>query len=609
MSGPRRDDGPPAEAPILVLTRGDDANRFHAYVEEILLAEGYPWVRRIDLQETPLSAAALAQADVTILSHIRLAAEEEALLLGHVRDGGRLLALRPSPRLAQACGLRSFNPVRHRGQTHLLGLEDRWLRANAASPLGRNLPADELQFHSRADLYTWAGDPGAVVAHLAPFPGAPSAHPAVVATDHGRGRVALYTFDLATSTVLFHQGRREQSSTGAYPDYNGDATYKANDMFVGFLDERLKHVPQADVHQDLFVRLLVWLTETGRPLPRLWYFPHGARAVAFFNGDGDSMRAPDLANTIAQVERFGAPFTTYVMTENYPELDPAWEASLRARGHGFGQHVWAGPLPTPAEMRQQLRAELAGFRERYGHAPLSYRGHWVVWVGWTEMARYLAEEGIRLDTDFLGGRFFKEGYLNGSGLPVRFMDEQGRMIDLYEQCTISADDTWLTDKSFLPAYSIEECIAVSRRQLEEAVQKYHTVYHPYFHPRNTDPGTLHTQPWLTAMLWYCRKLNVPCVGDEDWVRFNDARRAMRLEALRFDGAAGTLDFALRAGPAIAGATVVLPPSHGGRRLTRATVDGQSVPITVEEVEGRRQARFSADFAAGQVRCVRASWQA
>jgi len=79
------------------------------------------------------------------------------------------------------------------------------------------------------------------------------------------------------------------------------------------------------------------------------------------------MRPADLRNVIDQVERFGFPFTTYVMTDNYPVLDPAWEAELRARGHGFGQHVWAGPLPTLDEMRKQLHQEFSAFAERYGH--------------------------------------------------------------------------------------------------------------------------------------------------------------------------------------------------------------------------------------------------
>ena len=32
-------------APIAVVTHRDDPNRFHRYVEEILLGEGYPWYR------------------------------------------------------------------------------------------------------------------------------------------------------------------------------------------------------------------------------------------------------------------------------------------------------------------------------------------------------------------------------------------------------------------------------------------------------------------------------------------------------------------------------------------------------------------------------------
>jgi hypothetical protein len=428
-----------------------------------------------------------------------------------------------------------------------------------------------------------------------------------VATTYGRGRIGLFTFDLAASTVLFHQGRREQSSIGFAPDYDGDAMYKPNDLFVGFLDERLADVPQADLHQDILVRLINWLTSADRPLPRLWYYPHAARAVAFFSGDGDAMAAADLRNVIEQTDRFGVPFTTYLMLDNYPVLEPIWEDELRRRGHGFGQHAWAGPRPTLAEMRGQLRQEFDAFEERYHHRPVSYRGHSVVWAGWTETAQYLAENGVRLDTNFVAARYYQRGYLNGSGLPVKFMDEDGRVIDVYEQCTISTDDGWLSDKCFLPAYSIEECIAASRQQLIDAVQKYHTVFHPYFHPLATNPRQVHTQPWLTAMLGYCRALNVPCVSDESWLSFNDARRAMQLQSLAFDVARGCLEFTLQATHAIAGVTLVFPYRHRGCLLAHASIDGEVAPCPVHQLEGLAQGGLIADFAAGQLRRFMVFW--
>ena len=62
---------------------------------------------------------------------------------------------------------------------------------------------------------------------------------------------------------------------------------------------------------------------------------------------------------------------------------------MRARGHDFGQHAFAGHRPTLSEMRSRLREEMKAFRSRYGHEPVTYRGHSLIWVGWTDMAMYL----------------------------------------------------------------------------------------------------------------------------------------------------------------------------------------------------------------------------
>ena len=197
----------------------------------------------------------------------------------------------------------------------------------------------------------------------------------------GNGR--CLRIDLAESTVLFHQGRRDEASTGPEADADGDRMYKPTDMFVGFLDPQLTPFPQADLHQDALVRVLEWMAAIHAPLPRVWHFPDAALAVAFINGDGDGMHASDLASTIATCERFGAPYTAYLMMEDHPEVSPAWEAAPRERGHDFSQHGWAGPLPTPEEMRTRLHLEFDAFRSRYGHEGLTYRGHSVIWCGWS----------------------------------------------------------------------------------------------------------------------------------------------------------------------------------------------------------------------------------
>ena len=127
----------------------------------------------------------------------------------------------------------------------------------------------------------------------------------------------------------------------------------------------------------------------------------------------------------------------------------------------------------------------------------------MIWVGWTESAKYLRENGVRLDSNFTAGRFHRGAYLNGSGLPVKLMDEDGELLDIYEQCTTLTDDAYVGVKVLAPALTIDECIAFTQRRLEDAAERFHSVYNPCFHPVRTRPGAESNQRWYEAAIEHC----------------------------------------------------------------------------------------------------------
>ncbi len=584
-------------APILVLWDSQTPHRFSGYITEILQIEGYNWFTVHDLSRQAISTEQLGAHAIVILTHVEPSSEVQEQVLAYVRQGGNLIALHPPEALAGALGL-----IPHRQE-----MVDRYVAFNKGCALNAGVEPYTVQFHGRAKLYRWEGYEAQVLATFAAFPDVVTKYPAIVVGNFGQGHWAVFSYDLAESTVLFHQGRREQASTGSCPDPDGDRGFKPNDLFVGYLDAALCHLPQADLHQDALVRILEWMTGLRQPLPRLWYFPNGAGAVAFINGDGDNMKREDLENVVATAERFGALYTVYLMMENHETVPPEWEAELCGRGHDFGQHAFAGRLPTLVQMREQLRKEMDAFRSRYGHESVTFRGHNVIWAGWMEMAKYLRENGVRLDTNFAAGPYFRQGYLNGSGLPVKFMDEEGTLLDIYEQCTMSTDDGWLSDKMFLPALSVEACIALSAQQADAAIDRFHTVYHPYFHPTRTRPGPLSAQRWLEGALRHCRDRGFTFVSGVDWVAFNDGRRGLRLAEYRFDPESTVLEFALEAEVAVEGVTLSLPYTCRGRATGGAEVDGEAVDVNAEELEGRMQVLLPADYEVGQVRRWRVWW--
>ena len=584
-------------SPILIVWDSQTDARLSGYITEILHVEGYNWFTVHDLATASITVEQLARHPVVILTHIAVPEELASALLTYVDQGGALIALRPPESLASALGFHPFNS----------DLADRYIALNSLCALNDGVGLPPLQFHGRAELYLWLGEPAHILAYFAASPEFITKHPAITVGKRGQGTWAVFAYDLAESTVLLHQGRREQASTGAYPDYDGDRSFKPNDLFVGHLDPALCPLPQADLQQDILVRIIEWMTELSAPLPRLWHFPHAAPAVAFINGDGDSMSLTDLMQTVATCDRYQVPYTAYLKMDDHPKVEPPFENELRQQGHDFGQHAFAGAKPTLEEMRAQLRAEMEAFRTRYGHESVTYRGHSVIWVGWTEMAKYLRENEVRLDTNFAAARYHHGGYVNGSGLPVKFMDEDGRLIDLYEQTTMSTDDGWTTDKIFATPMSMEECTALSKEQADAAIDQYHTVYHPYFHPLRTRSGPTSSQSWLEGVLAYCRERDFHFVNGVEWVDFNDGRRSLQITAYDFQPEDLTVRLVLEAGMNAEALSLILPYAFRGAPMQSARVNGEPVPILARDLEGRPQVLLPADYAAGKQHVWEIQW--
>ena len=471
--------------PILVLGQRGGPNPFSGYLREILASEGLAAWEYRDLAEAPTD---LAGWRLILLENAPLPEVCRARVEEWVRDGGRLIASRPPPEMAALFGLR---PTKSAVKT----CAEMYVAFDPAHPLASRIGADSLQFHGVADLYEPAGAEG--VAWLGGQRGVRTGYPAVTLHAAGKGQAAAFAFDLALCTVLFHQGRRLNAGDGPNPDPNADGAFKPDDLFFRFFDERLKSVPQADLYGDLLVRLIRRLCPA--PLPRLWHYPNAAPSVAFLDGDSDSMSAEDFEKVISTVETAGGRFTIYLMPQQYAAIAPERMAALRTRGHDAGPHPFAGRTPTEADCARAVAQETTDFRARYGFQPLAHRGHNVIWPGWVTHARELLRNGIRLDANFCCGPGLQYGYLNGSGLPVRFMDETGEIIEVYEQATVSMEDGWYTEKTLMPAMTVAECAALSLRQIDDAVDRWHAVYHPCFHPVYVRPGPKDSTPWIRAV--------------------------------------------------------------------------------------------------------------
>jgi hypothetical protein len=111
--------------------------------------------------------------------------------------------------------------------------------------------------------------------------------------------------------------------------------------------------------------------------------------------------------------------------------------------------------------------------------------------------------------------------MTGSGLPMRFVDPEGRLLPMLQQGTelddsalISNDDAQLRIATSELAARMRELLRIARREHVPLT----VLHHPHWWCRTH--GTLQTE-----LLARARTLGVPVWGAAEWLRFVDARAA------------------------------------------------------------------------------------
>lgn len=557
---------------LLLISPGPD-HVYDAYLEEILLTEGYNCYEKRtvqggdeinDMDRFPLvfiSSGAAQYLDPQVVAE-------------YVAGGGRVVMFKPPREWAPLFGLERPSELYCTARNAYIGV-------NSDHPWMQQFSHVDLQCHGEAHFY--ACTDAEPIAFMAGQRGQRSAFSAVAVHRAGSGAAAFFGYDLAETIVLFHQGRPEHSSTGADPDANRDGKFAPDDFFEGMRDFHLRHVPQADVHQDILVRLLQGLMADAVPLPRLWHFPAAAPALLFVDGDGDSMTWEDLDWVVENTEEFGARYTLYLMTEQIETFDPERIAALRARGHEFGVHPWVGVQPDLDTWGKGLADIITAFTDKFGYRPTSTRAHSVIFPGWDENPKLLADHGLRMETSFACGYRYQSGYANGSALPAKFISRDGQVLDCYEQSTVQTEDGSASHKCLLPPLDEQQAFALARKLMHELAQRYHGVFHPYFHPRNlAGRGAVACQTWYREVLRTARDLGMPSLNATEWLAFSDARRAVTISDRQWQD--GSLHFTLAGPLPVAGLTVLLP-ACSGMTPASATVAGEAAELLHLPYEG------------------------
>src|SRR5436190_2078868 len=567
--------------PILVVSAS--SNPFSLYYSEILRAEGLNAFTIKDV--STVSASTLADYQVVIVGEIPLTSSQAAMFGDWVNAGGNLIAMRPDADLSALLGLTGT------GQT----LSNGYMLVDTSTQLGSGIVGQTIQFHGTADRYTLSG--AASIAALYSDPSTATSNPAVTLRSVGSngGQAAAFTYDLARSVVYTRQG----NPAWAGDERDGqDGPIRSDDLFYGAkagdvqpdwvnLDE--VSIPQADEQQRLLAKLVTQMNLDKTPLPRFWYFPKGLKAVVVMTGDDHAS-----GGTAGQFDNFKAASpsgcsvddwecvrsTSYVFPDS--PLTNAQAAAYQADGFEIGVHVNTGCANfTPSSLESNFADQIADWSARYTSIalPVTNRTHCIAWSDWVTHPKVELAHGVRLDTNYYywPGAWVNDrpGMFTGSGMPMRFADTDGTMIDVYQAAT------QLTDES-------NQTIPVHIDALLNKALGPEGYYGAFTANMHTDSSN---HDGANAIVASAASHGVPVVSAKQMLTWLDGRNGSSFGSISRNN--GTLSFTIAVGTGARNLQAMVPTVGSQGILNVLTLNGNQIPFTTRAIKGVSYAFFPA----------------
>jgi len=570
----------PPGGPILVITTTSDS--FGKYYAEILRTEGFNEFAMADI--STINATNLANYDVVILGQMTLTPSQVTLFTNWVNEGGNLIAMHPSTELD---GLLGVNAI---GTT----LSNGYLQVDTSQAPGNGIVNQTIQFHGVADRYTLAG--ASSLATLYTNATTATANPAVTLRSVGNngGQAAAFTYDLATSIVYTRQG----NPAWAAQERDGLAPIRSDDKFFGnassdpqadWVDLAKIAIPQADEQQRLLANLIIEMSRDKKPLPRFWYFPRGKKAVVIMTGDdhgnngtqGRFDQFKSMSPAGCSVADWECVRGTSYMYPSTP-MTNAQAAAYTTDGFEVGLHLTTdcGDF-TPASLRTAYTQQIADFRAKYSSipAPITQRHHCIVWSDWVTGAIVQLENGIRLDTSYYfwppGWVQDRPGFFTGSGMPMRFVNLDGSMIDVYHAASQMTDESGQT-------YPFTINTLLDRALGAEGYYGAYTIN------AHTDVPQI---PEATATVNSALARSVPIISSKQMLDWLDGRNSSSFGSLAWNN--NSLSFTVSVGAGANGLQAMLPVNAASGVLISLAGPNGAVAYTTDTIKGIQYAFFPA----------------
>jgi len=574
-------------SPILVLAT---TSNFGVYTGEILKTEGFNEFQMDSLSDAKVSLKFLKQFDVVILSETLVTPSQKEMITTYVKEGGNLISFRPDKKLSDIFGIKDAGGV----------ISEGYIALDKNSEQAKKLTSETMQFHGLADKYSLKG--GSTIAALDSDAKTNAGMPAVVSNNFGKGHAVAFLYNLPKSVVYTRQGN--PLSAGIEKD--GINGLRAMDLFTdGWVNTSKNTINQADEQMRLLSHCIEKMNSYTKPLPRFWYFPDNLKCLVTLTNDGEGQGETDFEPQFTDVDAKGAKMTIYLLAIN--KTSKAFTDKWAGKGHemvGHPDDTKEAPNPHWNRMDSVIAGKEQEVLTKYGITQHTNVNHWFVWCGrqadgtpdFTAEAKLEAKNGIEMDINyahydggstqgrFLGPLGYEQGTYEGSGMVMKFSDNNGKIIPVYQHYNNVYDQQYEEIKDsvgFLNCFK-----GIMDRSLKNEVYSYISI-------KSHNWAYYYTKAPLMKMIDRANQNGIPVwtavklldfIKAKDEAAFNDLTWADNKLSFKLTS---TLKHTNKI-------TFMIPSIYGSKLLKGVTVNGKSQSFILNYVKGINYAFISVD---------------
>lgn len=543
---------------MLIIHPSDASATYSHYLREILTVEGFSDIHTTSIDQ--VTAARLRTHNMVFVVRMAVSRAFRELCETYVREGGNLVVFQPDDAFARTLGIVPKHRI-------LMGAT-----MYVPTPPAGSEPAP---IHIPAAIW----HAGTSTVHASLSNGTVTA-PAILQHTLGKGTVLAYAFEFAQTIARTRHG---DPALAGMNSGGLDGVYRPSELFVHQLDPNRSKVPVADLLTAHFALLL----EDIVPTARIWYYPCPQHTSALIMTSDDDWSSPaDFRIMIDSMARHHVHCTFFLVAKSQitPAALPAWEAA----GHSFSVHpthpedigIGLAPDVPTTEYAGMITDSLARHQRMFGTPVRTIRNHAVRWQGYVEAARELATHGVRMDFNYLPvAPFFWA--LCGSGRPMRFVDADGSVLDMYQQPTSWTEECLIHPEFvFSFKWTMGLAIAVTNEYIDAAATRYYSPVTINSHPVSF---ASYSGPLIEAHWQAAQRNHMPIMSANEWLDWTVAREQVTV-------AWSGNDLRVTANSPVEEVTILLPkdaqPTGPIHRVTRWGRSYQAVTLHLAQGESR-----------------------